>query len=273
MEKTYYETHLIKNSELPVIFHLDILENEKSSANYHENVEILYFIEGSGSVECNFANTDVNAGDIFIINSNDVHCIQTHGLLKYYCLITDREFLALNGIDIIDMNFKEKITDKKLSEIYEKLVHELWGAQAYKNTAAKSCILELFVYIARNFTQEKNARKTAKLSAEMAEAIQYISANFKSRITVDDAAKKAGLSKYHFIRQFKKLTDYTLIEYINLLRCEHAKKMLSASPFSVKEIGELCGFENFSYFSKTFKKCIGLSPSEYRESKKNKKNL
>ena len=54
----------------------------------------------------------------------------------------------------------------------------------------------------------------------------------------------------------------TPVTYINLLRCYEAKKLLKTNKFTIKEVSEKCGFFNYSYFAKTFKKHIGVLPSE-----------
>ena len=269
MEKRIYETHLKPSYEHPFIFHLDILENEKSPTNYHENIEFLYFIEGNGSVECNLTHTSVKKGDVCIVNSNRIHCISTDTALKYYCLIVDNSFLAGYDINPSDMCFSEKITDSVLNGIFNKAVLEIWGNQIYKSVAVKTRILDIFVYVLRNYAELSVPHD--KVSDNILEAIKFITVNLNSKMNIDTIASKAGLSKYYFLRQFKKMTDYTVIEYINLLRCNQAKKMLSDDKVSVKEIGEACGFENFSYFSKTFKKNVGCSPSEYKNEIKEKK--
>jgi AraC-like DNA-binding protein len=52
-----------------------------------------------------------------------------------------------------------------------------------------------------------------------------------------------------------------MVRYINILRCEHARKMLQNGNYRVEEVAYLCGFDNMSYFSKTYKKYMGCLPS------------
>ena len=269
LEKRIYETHLKPNYEHPFIFHFDILEKEKSPTNYHENIEILYFTEGNGIVECNLTHTTVSKGDVFIVNSNRIHCISSDSTLKYYCLIVDNNFLAGYSINPVELCFSEKITDAKLNTLLDMAVSEIWGNNSYKSVAVKTRLLDIFVYVLRNYSEISSCRD--KISDNILEAIKFITVNLNSKMNIDTIAAKAGLSKYYFLRQFKKMTDYTVVEYVNLLRCNQAKKMLSDDNLSVKEIGEACGFENFSYFSKTFKKNVGCSPSEYKVNFKEKK--
>jgi AraC-like DNA-binding protein len=57
-------------------------------------------------------------------------------------------------------------------------------------------------------------------------------------------------------------TGKTLVEYINIVRCEHARELLSSGSFNVGESAEQCGFQDISYFSRIYKKYIGILPSE-----------
>ena len=83
------------------------------------------------------------------------------------------------------------------------------------------------------------------------------------KLTIDEIADEVGLSKYHFSREFKKVTGLTIVSYINIVRCRNAEKLLIKNEYSVHDIAVKCGYENDSYFSKTFKKHMGMLPSEY----------
>ena len=67
------------------------------------------------------------------------------------------------------------------------------------------------------------------------------------------------------MREFKKATGETLMSYVSKIRCENAKKMLMTGRYTIKEISEKCGFEDFSYFCISFKKYTGVTPSSYRK--------
>jgi len=98
-------------------------------------------------------------------------------------------------------------------------------------------------------------------------AVSYICANFSEKITVDTLASISGFSKYYFLREFKRITGETPVAFLNRIRCENATRLLKSGDFSVSEVCEQCGFENLSYFGKTFKKYYGMSPKQYTASK------
>ena len=98
-------------------------------------------------------------------------------------------------------------------------------------------------------------------------AIAYIENNHKNKLSIDEIAKKAGLSKYHFCRVFKTLTDQTVIQYVNTVRIEKAKQLLKNPYLNITEICFKVGFSDISHFNKIFKRMVGMTPSGYKKNK------
>jgi len=96
-------------------------------------------------------------------------------------------------------------------------------------------------------------------------AERYIWENYTTKISLKQAAKAAGLSAPYFSSIFKKEMGENFSNYLNRLRVERAMAMLTGTARPLNEIAKLCGFEDQSWFSKTFKKMTGASPGKYRE--------
>jgi AraC-like DNA-binding protein len=96
-------------------------------------------------------------------------------------------------------------------------------------------------------------------------AERYIWENYTTKISLKEAAKAAGLSAPYFSSIFKKEMGENFSNYLNRLRVERAMAMLTGTAKPLNEIAKLCGFEDQSWFSKTFKKMTGASPGKYRE--------
>lgn len=95
-------------------------------------------------------------------------------------------------------------------------------------------------------------------------AIQYISQNFSSSITLKDVADHVHLNPAYFSTIFKQSTGSSFKEYLNMVRIEESKRLLTTTNYSVIDISVATGFEDQSYFSKVFKKYTGLTPKQYR---------
>jgi AraC-like DNA-binding protein len=81
---------------------------------------------------------------------------------------------------------------------------------------------------------------------------------------IDDMARSAGCSRYHFVRSFKEAFGETPGRYLTLRRIERAKDLLRSVNLTVTEICMLVGFSSLGTFSRRFTEIVGMSPTEYR---------
>jgi AraC family transcriptional regulator len=99
----------------------------------------------------------------------------------------------------------------------------------------------------------------------MEKAIEYIETNLKERIALDDVAKEACLSKYHFHRVFSSVVGETLGDYIRKRRLTEASRRLIERKAKASEIAYEYQFETQQSFSRSFKNHFGISPGLYRK--------
>lgn len=103
-------------------------------------------------------------------------------------------------------------------------------------------------------------------SADLPKMIkEYLNRNYKSKITIDTLSKKFGYCNVTITKCFKKAFGTTIVDYLNTVRLEKAAEFIVKSNTSFKQIANSCGFFDQNYFSKTFAKHFGLSPTEYRQ--------
>lgn len=100
----------------------------------------------------------------------------------------------------------------------------------------------------------------------MDKIITYINEHFKEPISLDELSNMASLSPFYFTRLFTKETGMSPHQYVISTRMSYAKYMLKTTPISIKEIAFDSGFTSESGFCSSFKKCEGLTPSQYRNS-------
>lgn len=117
--------------------------------------------------------------------------------------------------------------------------------------------VETFTECIFNYIPNKNSELIKK-------AIQYIAQNFASNLTLDDVAQHVHLNSAYFSTLFKQSTGSSFKEYLNMVRIEESKRLLTNTSYSVIDIAVATGFEDQSYFSKVFKKYTGLTPKQYR---------
>ena len=95
--------------------------------------------------------------------------------------------------------------------------------------------------------------------------MNYINHHFLEDISVDSITEALFLNKNYVAHLFKKETGYSLIGYAIMLRINRAKLLLAKTDKSITELAAECGYDDFAYFSRQFKKTTGLTPSAYRK--------
>ena len=96
-------------------------------------------------------------------------------------------------------------------------------------------------------------------------SIAYINSHYMNPLTLDDVARRAGLSRYYFSRMFKKETGHSFKKYLNINRMDAAKKILGLPEMNVSQACYSVGFNDVSYFARIFKRYEGISPSIFRK--------
>lgn len=256
--KRVYERHDM--SRFPVIFRCDTVNGGCNTSNFHENLEILLFIEGNGRVFCEGIPTDYTVGDICVIDSGALHRVESDSYCRYYCLIVDGEFCERQGLAHEDVRFQKRIREERLAEEYNKIAEAFQKKDEYRMPDVKGAVLSFMVHLLREYAEESTV-VAPRENEGVRTAIRHIRTHYAEPLDVDTLASLAGLSKFHFLREFKRVTGQTVVTYINNLRVERAVRMLDAGGTTVAAVAAACGFSSHSYFSKTFHRLRGVHPS------------
>lgn len=262
-----FEPHLQERKELPFIIHRNMgySAGRGCRSNLHRNIEILQFISGKGVVICGEDRYDVIPGDTVVVNSYLAHRVLAEEDILFNCLIVGSDFCEENAIDISLTSFTPKLTDAAVTSLIDDVMtsysrqDQLWRARV------RCSVLTLLIHLCQNHSVPRSTAVTEDHAfRSVIEAIGFIKDNLDKKLSVEQVAQQAGFSKYYFLRLFKRVTGCTLVQYINLLRCETAKELLRSGNHTVKETALLCGFDNLSYFTSVFKKHTGYLPGAYR---------
>ncbi len=117
------------------------------------------------------------------------------------------------------------------------------------------------IQAARNVINKKHEYSNGVIER----AKEYIEKNFKKDISLDEVSQEVDMSSYYFSKLFKEVSGYNFIEYVTNMRIDRAKALLSEGRLSMKEICAEVGYGDPNYFSRIFKKCAGVTPTEFRE--------
>ena len=113
----------------------------------------------------------------------------------------------------------------------------------------------------RNVVIKKEEQSVSVIS----KAKNYIDSHYMKDISLDDVSREVNISPYYFSKIFKDETGENFIEYVTNIRMEKAKELLTQSDCSMKEICGMVGYSDPNYFSRSFKKNTGYTPTEYKE--------
>lgn len=264
MLKRSFETHLLSNPGLPFIFHYDKLaSNQNSVANWHINTEILYCINGCGEVICDEKHLKFQKGGIVVINSELLHKVIADSFLDYYCLIIGNDFCRENGILSENTLFDEIIEDQATADEFRKVINAFRTDENPPIPETRHAVLGLLINLYRNHARCMDySKNSSDINAQHVKAaVLYIKQHYPEKLTLEEISNHTNVSRSYLAHEFKRYTGQTIFEYINIIRCNEAKRMIK-SGMIVSKAALSAGFENMSYFSRTYKKYMYRLPSE-----------
>jgi len=127
-------------------------------------------------------------------------------------------------------------------------------------------LTQWFSNIMNRFTDQVFNLRDIKHADTIFKALAYIKENYMKKISLEDVAGSVYLSPSYFSKIFKQEMKCNFNTYINLFRIESSKELLKDPTVELVDVASIVGFEDQSYFSKVFKKIVGISPGKFRES-------
>jgi AraC-like DNA-binding protein len=268
----------------PVKLHQD-RANEMGSTlfphHWHEHLEFLYFMSGTATIECGSTPLQPQVGDLIVVNSNELHYgISTSTNLMYYVLIVDISLLHSYSLDAVETKFITPILqnrilfqnlisqDENITACILSFIQEMENKELGYELSIKSHLYWLLSLLVRKYvapaTDLNQYRLRVRDLERLAPVFKYIEDCYADKLTVQELADRTGLSRFHFSRLFKQLTDKSLIEYINLIRINKSEELLKHTRMSISEVAHATGFNDIYYFSRTFRKLKNVSPTQWR---------
>lgn len=239
--------------------------SHSSIANWHEDLEIQLCVEGEGYVVINGKKTDIKKGDMVVVNSNAAHYTDTDSTICYYPCIINSKFCGEAGINCALYTFEALISNASAVDLAEKTIELYYNKEdRYRQAKLQASVLNLLVTLCEeHILTESGDLERSNLNLQIISAINYIKGHYNEKITLDTIADYVHINKYTLSRNFKSATSLTVFEYINMCRCEIAKGFIREG-VPINEVAIQSGFNNVAFFTKTFKKHIGMLPSEYK---------
>lgn len=259
------------------------LDFELVPPHWHDEMEIIYIKKGRGIVNVDFKEYHVSALTLVFILPGQLHSIEQYEdeTMEYENIIFDYSMLLSKKKDSVYEDFLKPLTHGKItvptifSQVYPyftDLVSPIDACDEICKTKPqgyqlyiKSMLFQFFFILdnrCRNLTTPKNNRKTID---KMKIILKYVENNYANKITISEIADVIGFSESHFMRYFKETMGTSFIEYLKDYRLTMAARLLQSSEDSILNISAEVGFDNLSYFNRSFKARYGMTPRQYRK--------
>jgi len=151
-----------------------------------------------------------------------------------------------------------------LNGLIEQLTTEYCMAGRYSDMLTSSLLRAALLTVLRIHTAESTSEKRICESA-VRTVVEYINNNYDRDITNESISRLYHFNSSYLNRIFKACTGQTMHSFLLSRRLAAAMEMLRSQNIPISEVAYMCGFQSIHHFSKTFKKCVGMSPSEYRD--------
>ena len=245
--------------------------------HWHTSAEIVRVLEGELFLTLNGKEYTLHAGEAAFINSETVHGAMPKDC-RYECLVFSLPFLSrgersfdrfLDGLIARDCRVRPILTVPSLLAEVNTLFEAAKSTEAGTRFFVLGALYRLFGEIVRlsyyDGEREGFAERDGKKVARLKKALAYMRENYRKDLSLEEISGSVGLSTRYFCSFFKSLTGKTPIEYLNSYRIEKACDKLTDTDTAVTQIAYSTGFNDLSYFIKTFKGQMGCSPSAYRK--------
>lgn len=148
--------------------------------------------------------------------------------------------------------------------IFSQMIEELQLCRENYEELLVLLLRQLFILVQRQLSRRPKAGN-GYIENEIEAAVQYFQKHYNAAVSIEDYAASRGISTSWFIRSFRELTGFTPMQYILSIRMSNAQSLLETTEYNIAEISDIIGYENPLYFSRVFRKQIGVSPSAFRK--------
>ena len=236
-------------------FNIGIM-GDSGPTHKHNNYEIIIYTKGEGVFHSENISFPISPGKIIIVPPGTMHNTTTHSSVSrfYICGQLGQFFNLTRPEVVLDNEEKEGL---------------FLARMIYNNRFSSPNYVELLIHAFSNFLLQ-GIKMENDVFMSVNKIIEEISSNFyKFDINLSAILKKSGYSEDYIRAKFKSITGKSPVEFLTEIRISHACYLIDVykSTISLLSISEKCGFNDYVYFSRRFKKFMGISPRKYLDEK------
>ncbi len=250
-----------------------------SQQDRHNFCELLYVDKGRLSIYGENYTGTLGENQLIIHRPNELHSLEaSHTVAPHVTIIgfecssdllipfsqkpvtlTSEQTRALSRIMQEGMSIYEPPYDVPNTRYMPKRAEYPFGADQLIKIGLEALLISL--------VRESQGGQFVPTGGNMQAVHQYITENFRTRITLANLCFLFGINKTTLCRNFKAAYGTTVLEYINDLKIREAKASLKQGKLTITQISDMLGFSSVHYFCRLFKQHTGLSPTEYMKTK------
>lgn len=266
----------------PAAFYHDDLSRDRVPWHWHDELEAVLVESGETTVSAGRRHFRLGPGQGFFINADVLHAAQgVPGTRCRYHSIVFHPRLIGGGIDsVFWQNYLRPLIGGPRSVALDG--GQLWHARALECIEAawqagaadaagyefrvRAALSELIFLLWQHLPEQKTvaSEKTRRDSERIKQMLRFIQENCAEPLSVADIARSAMIGESECLRCFKSTIGMAPIQYVKRYRVQKAAELLSATDGKIADIGAQCGFQDTSYFTRSFREIKGMSPGEYR---------
>lgn len=274
------------SATFPCTCYLDCYYNTSYPWHWHDELELAYAEQGSLIISVNEQQYTLPEGFGIFINTGVLHsysgirnssCRFPNILFHPSLICQSRQTVywekymqpllqspALSHLILCpDIPWQNEIINR-IRLAFRDLVLRDFGYEFTVRNRLSEIVLLICRHCSEQLRQQDAAQPEAAEIRRTRQMLDYIQAHFTEPITLDDISAAACVSRRECLRCFQRITRTSPKQYVTALRLQKAKNLLAGTTLSLSEIGEACGFQDQSYFTKLFRRDTGLPPGQWR---------
>ena len=242
----------------------------------HDEIELIHIQKGAFRLSLNGKEYTLNEGDLCYISSGSLHggtpqdcvyeclCFNSTALLNHSNLVWNYLKDVEDGHTLIQPVFNKMYPGilKCASRMFAAIRSKKPGWELL----ALSGLYDFYGTVIQQDYRESPLDSTAfQRLRQIKLSLEYIEQNYQKPISLERLADVSGLSAKYFCRYFRSILQRTPIDYLNHYRIERACLLLEDNRLSVTDVAYACGYNDSSYFVRSFKKYKGVTPNQYAQ--------
>ncbi len=256
-------------------------EKQPSTYHYHNCMEILIVQQGTVRILVNYILKELHARDIIMLHNNLPHEVMNHSeryklviihfpqnilpwetlkipeLHKEQCFIRNSECGYLFAAPQLTAKIIPLVRKIRCSNGFMRISHLFHLLHLLSESKAVGLLVNEMPNILK---KQPGAGETS-----INRTFRFLYQHYTEEHSLEEIAEYANQNKAALCRSFKKVSGYTIFQYINRLRIDNACRLLKNTDQSITDIAYIVGYNTFSHFNSQFRRVMKLSPSQYRK--------